>query len=58
VSEAFAAIEKLNKEAGLTIILVEQSAQHALEIADYAYLIHEGRVMAEGNPCPRWEARN
>jgi len=50
VREVFAAIEKMRKEANLTIILVEQSVDYALGICDYAYIIHEGQVKAAGTP--------
>lgn len=48
VGEVFTAIEKMRKEAGLTILLVEQSVEYALAISDYAYIMHEGRIRAEG----------
>jgi branched-chain amino acid transport system ATP-binding protein len=35
-------------EGGLTILLVEQNAQKALSIADYAYVLETGRMVAEG----------
>jgi len=47
VSEIFARIEQLNQE-GLTILLVEQNAHKALAIADWAYVLETGRVLAEG----------
>jgi branched-chain amino acid transport system ATP-binding protein len=50
VREVFVAIEKMRKEAGLTMLLVEQSVDYALGICDYAYIIHEGRVKAGGTP--------
>ena len=51
VREVFTAIEKMRKEASLTIALVEQSVEYALGICDYAYIIHEGRVKAGGTPA-------
>jgi branched-chain amino acid transport system ATP-binding protein len=36
------------KEAGLTIVLVEQNVHLALAISDYAYVVAEGRIFAEG----------
>ena len=33
---------------GLTILLVEQNARRALEIADYAYVMERGRIVEEG----------
>lgn len=47
--EVFAAIEQMRKEAELTIFLVEQNVEHALRISDYAYIMHEGRIKAEGS---------
>jgi len=43
----FKMIEDLNRQ-GLTILLVEQNAQKALSIADYAYVLETGRRVAEG----------
>jgi branched-chain amino acid transport system ATP-binding protein len=50
VGEVFEAIEKLKNEVGLTILLVEQNAAASLEAADYVYIMHEGRIKAEGKP--------
>jgi len=47
VLEIFQMIEDLNKE-GHTILLVEQNAQKALSLADYAYVLETGRIVAEG----------
>jgi branched-chain amino acid transport system ATP-binding protein len=35
------------REEGLTMLLVEQNAQAALELADYGYVIETGRVVLE-----------
>jgi branched-chain amino acid transport system ATP-binding protein len=43
----FKMIQALNRD-GLTILLVEQNAQKALSIADYAYVLETGRMVAEG----------
>ncbi len=37
-------IKRINKE-GMTILLVEQNAQAALELADYGYVLETGRVV-------------
>lgn len=50
VREVFAAVEKMRKDANLTIVLVEQSVDYALSICDYAYIIHGGQVKAAGTP--------
>ena len=40
-------IQKI-RDDGLTILLVEQNAQAALELGDYGYVIETGRVVLEG----------
>ncbi|HWK44289.1 MAG TPA: ABC transporter ATP-binding protein [Stellaceae bacterium] len=47
VEEIFGIIEQLKAE-GRTILLVEQNAQAALEIADYAYVLETGRIKLHG----------
>jgi branched-chain amino acid transport system ATP-binding protein len=47
VKEIFQTIEKLNNE-GMTILLVEQNARAALQIADFAYVLETGQVVLEG----------
>jgi branched-chain amino acid transport system ATP-binding protein len=48
VNRIFAVISRL-KETGVTILLVEQNARKALEIADRAYVMETGRVILGGN---------
>jgi branched-chain amino acid transport system ATP-binding protein len=48
VHEIFSAIETLRTKNGLTILLVEQNATRALAIADYAYIMENGRVVLDG----------
>ena len=48
VSEIFTAIQGLRDTTGLTILLVEQNASRALAIADYAYIMENGRVVLDG----------
>ena len=50
VYQLFTALKKL-KEAGLTILLVEQNVHLALAVSDYAYVLAEGRVFTEGLPA-------
>ena len=47
--QLFKTLKRL-KEAGLTILLVEQNVHLALAVSDYAYVIAEGRVFTEGLP--------
>jgi branched-chain amino acid transport system ATP-binding protein len=48
VTELLNSVRKL-KEAGMTILLVEQNVQEALEIADRGYVIQTGQVVLKGN---------
>jgi len=50
VDEVFATIRQL-KEEGITLLLVEQSARRALEVADYAYVMERGGIVIEGSPA-------
>jgi branched-chain amino acid transport system ATP-binding protein len=47
VEEVFAIIRQL-KAAEVTMLLVEQFAAAALEVADYAYVLENGRLAAHG----------
>jgi branched-chain amino acid transport system ATP-binding protein len=50
VYQLFQTLKKL-KNAGLTILLVEQNVHLALAVSDYAYVIAEGRLFTEGLPA-------
>ena len=47
VLDLFGGLKKL-KEAGITILLVEQNVQMALAVSDYGYVLAEGRNKIEG----------
>ena len=49
VRELFATVHRLNEEDGLTVLVVEQNATIALEIAKRAYVLEVGRVAVEGS---------
>jgi len=51
ITEIFEMIQRLNQEEKLTILLVEQNVQEALEVAHYAYILQTGRVVMEGKPA-------
>jgi branched-chain amino acid transport system ATP-binding protein len=48
VDEIFNIIEKINKEYGTTILLVEQNANRALQVSNYGYVLETGNIIAEG----------
>lgn len=49
VKELFKSIVAMN-EQGITILLVEQNIRNALEVADRAYLLENGRITMQGDP--------
>lgn len=48
VKEIFQTIKKINVENKTAILLVEQNAARSLEIAEYAYVMENGRVVLDG----------
>jgi branched-chain amino acid transport system ATP-binding protein len=48
VEEIFKVIRRLKEEQGLTVLLVEQNAALALEVADHGYVMENGRIVLEG----------
>jgi branched-chain amino acid transport system ATP-binding protein len=49
ITQIYDVIRRLNHDLGLTVLLVEQNAQRALEIADYGYIIERGRIVLDGD---------
>jgi len=49
VTHIFDTIAKMKAEVGLTILLVEQNVEASLSISDYVYIMHEGKIKAEGS---------
>ena len=45
VQEIFRIMRRINEEEGVSILLVEQNASLALELADQAYLLETGRIV-------------
>lgn len=48
VQEVFAIIQRLNKDLGITMLLVEQNANMALSVADYGYIMESGKIVLDG----------
>ena len=49
VNQIFISIKNINKEKNVTIFLVEQNAKKALELADRAYVLVNGKVTIKGS---------
>ena len=47
--ELFHVLERLNKDEGLSVLLVEQNANLAMHMADRVYLLETGRIVASGS---------
>jgi len=50
--EIFRIISRINREQGTTILLVEQNANMALEVAEFGYVLEVGRIVMEDS-CER-----
>ena len=50
--EIFDIVLRINRERGTTLLLVEQNAALALEVADYGYVLEVGRIVME-DTCER-----
>ncbi|GAB4272594.1 MAG: ABC transporter ATP-binding protein [Deferrisomatales bacterium] len=48
VKEIFGIIQKINEEEKTTILLVEQNANLALQVATYGYIMENGKVVLDG----------
>jgi branched-chain amino acid transport system ATP-binding protein len=49
VQEIFRVIHQINQESGVSILLVEQNARQALNVAKYGYVMENGRVVLDGD---------
>jgi branched-chain amino acid transport system ATP-binding protein len=52
VKDIFGIIRRINRERGVTVLLVEQNAHLALQTADYGYVLELGRIVME-DTCER-----
>jgi branched-chain amino acid transport system ATP-binding protein len=48
VRELFGILQTVNQRDGVSMLLVEQNAAMALDVADHAYLLETGRVVLSG----------
>jgi len=50
VDELLHRLQAIRKDLGMTLLLVEQNAAVALDVADYAYVLENGRIVLDGTP--------
>ena len=48
VKEIFEIIREINEQEGVSVLIVEQNARAALELADYGYVMENGRIVLDG----------
>ena len=48
VKEIFQIIASINKQEGMSVLIVEQNARAALELTDYGYVMENGRIVLDG----------
>src|SRR5512132_3394066 len=48
VKEVFSIIREINRNLGVTILLVEQNARAALSVANYGYIMDQGKIVLDG----------
>jgi len=48
VKEGFGIIRRINRELGVTILLVEQNARMALSVASHGYVMEQGKIVLDG----------
>ncbi len=49
VEELFAILRQVNRETGVAMLIVEQNAALALDLAEHAYLLETGRIVMDGS---------
>jgi branched-chain amino acid transport system ATP-binding protein len=50
VEQLMERLQHIRRELGMTVLLVEQNARMALDVADYGYVMENGRVVFDGTP--------
>ena len=48
VQQVFDLAQQINKELGVTVLLVEQNVRHSCEISDRAFVMENGKIVLQG----------
>ena len=48
VEEIFGHVQRINQQEGVSVLIVEQNARAALSLADYGYVMENGRIVLDG----------
>jgi branched-chain amino acid transport system ATP-binding protein len=48
VKEVFSIIRDINRNLGVTVLLVEQNTRAALSVASYGYIMDQGKIVLDG----------
>jgi branched-chain amino acid transport system ATP-binding protein len=51
-------VQRINRERGVGILLVEQNARMALQVADYGYVLELGRIVMENTAAKLMESED
>src|SRR5262244_1735928 len=49
VKEVFSIIKRINRDLGVTVLLVEQNTRAALSVASYGYIMDQGKIVLDGS---------
>jgi len=48
IESLFSTLKRINKEEGMSLLIAEQNVSAALSVADYGYVLQNGKVVVEG----------
>ena len=58
VKQIFGIVQRINREQGVSVLLVEQNARMALQVADFGYVLELGRIVMENTAAKLMESED